>query len=138
MATSVKLSFPSTAKVFVQAFSNASFNQEVTIQPPSGAAARFAGNSENNAAQKLITQGFLTVNAGGQPSFVVPGGAGGTAAYTISVTANGKPSLVMGNLNSIVTPSSGQILMGIVSSEDSSDKDWNDSVVIFTSYLPPS
>ncbi len=46
MATSVKLSFPSTAKVFVQAFSNASFNQQVTITPPSGAPAQFAGSGE--------------------------------------------------------------------------------------------
>ena len=138
MATSVKLSFPSTAKVFVQAFSNASFNQQVTVTPPSGAAAQFTGSGENNATQKLTTQGFLTVNAGGQPSFVVPGSAGSTASYTISVTANGAASSVMGNLNSIVTPASGQILMGMVSSEDSRDEDWNDSVVIFTSYLPPS
>jgi hypothetical protein len=84
----------------------------------------------------LTTQGFLTPHSGGQPSFVVPGGSGGTATYQISVTANGNPSQVMGNLNKILTPSSGQIVTGIVSSEDSSDNDWNGSVVLFTSYIP--
>jgi hypothetical protein len=134
MATSVRLSFPSNATVFVQAFSNASYEQVVTIMPPSGNPAVFSGNGEYNQTLSLTTQGFLTPHPGGQPSFVVP--AGGTQVYTISVTANGVPSSVMGNLNTILTPSSGQILMGMVSSEDSNDNDWNDSVTVFTSYIP--
>jgi hypothetical protein len=136
MATSVKLSFPSTATVYVQAFANAAYAQKVTIQPPSGTAAVFSGSGENNTTIALTTPGFLTPHSGGQPSFVVPGSKGSTQSYTISVTANNNPSQVMGNLNTILTPSSGQILMGLVSSEDSSDNDWNDSVTIFTSYIP--
>jgi hypothetical protein len=133
MATSVKLSsFPGNATVFVQAFSNAQYNQAVTIQPPSGASAVFSGAGEHNVPQALTTQGFLTANPGGQPSFVVPSGGG---EYTISVTANQKPSQVMAESSTLLTPSSGQILIGWVSSEDSQDEDWNDSVVIFTTYI---
>lgn len=129
---SVKLSFPGNATVFVQAFSNAGYNQAVTIQPPSGASAVFSGTGENNVPQALTTQGFVTANPGGQPSFVVPSGGG---EYTISVTGNGKPSQVMADSNTLNTPGGGQIVIGWVSSEDSQDDDWNDSVVIFTTYI---
>jgi hypothetical protein len=133
MATSVKLSFPGNATVYVQAFSNAAYAQAVTIQPPSGASAVFSGNGEHNTAQALTTQGFLTVNSGGQPSFVVPAAGG---EYTVSVTGAGKPSQVMANTNTIIDPTNGQIFLGWVSSEDAQDEDWNDSVLIFTSYIP--
>lgn len=135
MPTSAKLSFPANATVFVQAFSSAAFAQVVTIHPPSGTAAVFSGSGEHNAPQALTTQGFLSVHSGGQPSFVVPGGGG---EYTISVTGGGKPSQVMANSDTIITPSNGQIVLGWVSSEDSEDEDWNDSVVVFTSYIPPA
>ena len=139
MATSVKLSFPDNATVFVQAFSNAGYSQVVTIQPPSDqppsdGSAVFSGTGENNAPQALTTQGFVTTNPGGQPSFVVPSGGG---EYTISVTGNKKPSQVMAESSTLLTPGGGQILIGWVSSEDSQDEDWNDSVVIFTTYIAP-
>jgi hypothetical protein len=133
MASTVKLNFPANATVFVQAFSNASFTQAVTIQPPSGSSAVFTGSGESNRAQALTTTGFLTPNSGGQPSFKVPSGGG---EYTISVTANGVASQVMADSNSLNTPGGGQILIGWVSSEDAQDADWNDSVVIFTTYIP--
>jgi hypothetical protein len=132
MATSVKLSFPGNATVFVQGFANAAYNQAITIQPPSGSSAVFSGNGENNASLALTSQGFLSVHSGGQPSFVVPSGGG---TYTISVKANGETSQVMGNMNTVITPSNGQILIGWVSSEDADDADWNDSVLTFTSYI---
>lgn len=136
------LPFPAGATVYVQAYANAAYTQQVTIQPPSGQkpnsnAAVFSGNGENNALQKLTTQGFLTPNSGGWPSFVVPSGSS-TQKYTVSITASGSSSPVLGNVNTIVTPAGGQILVGVVSSEDSNDQDWNDSVVLFTSYLPPT
>ena len=133
MATSVKLNFQGGATVYVQGFANAAYSQSITITPPSGSKAVFSGSGENNTTLPLSTQGFLTPHSGGQPSFVVPG-SGGT--YLISVTANGQPSQVMGNVNTISTPSGGQIIIGWVSSEDAQDNDWNDSVLIFTSYLP--
>jgi hypothetical protein len=136
MGNSIKLPFPGGATVYVQAYANAAYTQAVTITPPSGSAAMFQGSGEYNATIPLKTQGFLTPHSGGQPSFVVPGS--GAQSYTISVTANGQPSGVMGNVNTILTPSGGQILVGIVSSEDAQDNDWNDSVTIFTSYVPPS
>jgi len=133
MATSIKLSFPANATIYVQGFANAAYKQAITIQPPSGGNAVFTGSGENNTTLPLTTQGFLTPHSGGQPSFVVPSSGG---AYTISVTANSQASQVMGSLNTIITPSGGQILIGWVSSEDAQDNDWNDSVLIFTSYIP--
>jgi fucose-binding lectin II (PA-IIL) len=133
MANSVPLPFPANATVFVQGFANAAFTQAITIRPPSGSSAVFSGSGENNAILPLTTQGFLTPHAGGQPSFKVPS-SGGT--YTVSVTANGQPSQVMGTVSNIITPAGGQILLGWVSSEDAQDQDWNDSVLIFTSYIP--
>lgn len=135
MATSVKLTFPDGATVFVQAFSNAALTQTVTIEPPSGGgdAAVFQGSGESNVAQALTTAGFLTTNAGAQPSFVSTGGE-----YTISVATEEGDSQVMGAGSQLNTPAGGTILIGWVSSEDASDEDWNDSVVVFTTYLPPS
>ena len=132
MPTTAKLSFPANATVFVQAFSNAAYAQVVTIAPPSGPSAVFSGNGEYNKAQSLSTQGFLTANSGGQPSFIVPSTGG---EYAVSITGNGAPSAVMSDVNTLNTPAGGQILIGWVSSEDAGDKDWNDSVVIFTTYV---
>lgn len=134
MASEVKLTFPDGATVFVQAFSNAALIQTVTIQPPGGGdAAVFQGSGESNVPQALTTQGFLTANSGGQPSFVSTGGE-----YMISIASEEGDSQVMGAASQLNTPSGGTILIGWVSSEDQDDDDWNDSVVIFTTYLPPT
>lgn len=135
MATEVKLTFPDGSTVFVQAFSNAALTQTVTIQPPAGGgdAAVFQGSGESNVPQALTTQGFLTANSGGQPSFVSTGGE-----YMISIATEEGDSQVMGAASQLNTPAGGTILVGWVSSEDQDDEDWNDSVVLFTTYLPPT
>ena len=60
LSNSVSFLMPPNAKVFVQAMSNAAFMQNVTLTPPAGTAAAFAGNGEGNVQMKLVTQGFLT------------------------------------------------------------------------------
>jgi hypothetical protein len=136
MANSYQVKLPGGAYVNVQAFSNASFTQAVTIQPPSGSGANavFTGNGENNTTQALKTPGFLKPNGSAWPSFTVPGGSGTNQTYTVSVTANGTPSNVVGQV--LTLQPSGNIILGFVSSEDSTDKDYNDSVVLFTAYIP--
>jgi hypothetical protein len=136
MSNSVNMPFPSNATVFVQGFANAAFTQKITITPPSGTPAVFSGSGENNTSLSLTTTGFLTTHSGAQPSFNVPSGGG---TYNVSVTANNTASQVLGQTNNFSTPTSnGSITIGWVSSEDSSDNDWNDSVLIFTSYTPPT
>lgn len=130
---SVQLTFPKGATVFVQAFSNAALTQTVTLSPKSGSSAVFTGSGEANAPQSLATQGFLSKNSGGQPSFVATGDP-----YTIAISTTDGASAVMGAASQLNTPDGGTILIGWVSSEDAGDKDWNDSVVIFTTYIAPS
>ena len=137
MASSYIVSLPGGATVNVQAFANAAYTQTVTIQPPSGTSggnAVFSGSGENNTTQKLTTQGFLTTNTNAWPSFKVPGGSGTNQPYQVSVSANNQPSSVVGQV--LTLQPSGNIVLGFVSSEDSTDQDWNDSIVIFTAYIP--
>jgi hypothetical protein len=127
MSTSAKVPLPGNATVYVQGFANAAYSQQVTIQPPSGSNAVFSGSGENNTTLQLTATGFLTTHSGGQPSFKVPSNGG---TYTVSVMANNTASQVASAGTSFTTPSGGTIYINWASSEDSSDNDWNDSVLI--------
>jgi hypothetical protein len=141
LSNSVSFLMPPNAKVFVQAMSNAAFMQNVTITPPAGTTAAFAGNGEGNVQMKLVTQGFLTAApSNGQPSFTTPA-AGGT--YKVTVTHNpgtsNVPSVTTGGKLTAQNPDNGDFGLFWVISEDAKDKDFNDAVVLFTHYTsaPP-
>jgi hypothetical protein len=68
MANVVRLSFPNTATVFVQAVSNASYKQAVTITPPSGTAAVFSGSGEYNARRRPRSSIASSTAVAGIPS----------------------------------------------------------------------
>lgn len=92
MSNSDTVSLDGGLKVFVQGFTNAGFNQTVTITPPSsqGAAVVFTGHGEGNMPMQLTTQGFLTAGSGGKwPSFTTPGNPSQNVVYKITCSNSG-------------------------------------------------
>lgn len=125
------VTFPAGAKVFVQSFANAGYQQQVTIKPPTGAPAIFTGAGEGNIPLNLTTPGFLT-SGKGWPSFTAVSGN-----YIVTVNANGKPTPVAAYEATGATPTGGTAIVAEVVSEDSTDKDFNDSITLFTANLRP-
>ncbi|QSQ11993.1 MULTISPECIES: hypothetical protein [Myxococcus] len=139
MSNTATFQFAGGSKVYVQALANAGYTQQVTISPPSGSAAVFQGSGEGNVTMPLTTQGFLTAGSnGGQASFTVPGSGSQLSTYKVAVSYNKgsgfQPSNVEGNSSTFTTPAGGQLVVGVVSSEDATDNDYNDGVVYFTLY----
>jgi hypothetical protein len=130
MKNEAKAQFPDNAKVYVQALANAGFEQKVTITPPtSGKPAIFTGSGENNASLKLTDAGFLTVTPN-QPYFIAVGGKD----YIVSITHKGSPSASDAQSSQLVVTTSQKSRHGITSviSEDSSDADYDDGIVLMT------
>ena len=54
--------------------------------------------------------------------------------YVVSVTANNQTTPVAATQSQSPTPGGGTAYLAQVSSEDSTDQDWNDSVTLFTAW----
>lgn len=127
LTNSAVVTFPQGVRVLVQSFANAGFMQTITIQPPSGQPAVFTGNGEGNIPLKLTTPGFLSGGGAGWPSFNAVSGN-----YIVSVKANNQPTPVVAVQSQMTTPTGGTAYIAQVSSEDSTDQDWNDTLTLFT------
>jgi hypothetical protein len=132
LTNNVTLLFPPQVRVFVQALTNAAAVQTVTLHPPSGTDAVFKGSGEGNVQANLATPGFLTVpGPGGQANFVTPAAGG---AYKVTINSSLGANRVTGGKLATGNPDGGDFGLAWVISEDSTDKDFNDAVVLFTYY----
>jgi hypothetical protein len=133
MATSVNLTlFPPNTVIYVTAMANAALQQTVTVTPPSGTLAQFAGSGEGNVAMPLTARGFLSTGSG-QPFFKT-GSPAGTYKVQISSSQGAQNVQFSSSTNAWSSGATANVLM--VVGEDATDNDFNDSVVLFTWYTP--
>jgi len=138
MASSGNVQFQGGLTVYVQAVSNATLTQQVTITPPSGSAAIFSGSGEGNIPMALTTAGFLTPPSNGTwASFTTPGSSNQLNTYNVACQSNKGPSDVESNQTTFQTPAGGNLYFALVVSEDSTDNDYNDSATFFTAWTTP-
>jgi hypothetical protein len=128
MKSEATAQFPDGVMVYVQVLANAGFEQRVTITPPApGKPAIFTGSGEDNSPLKLADAGFLTITPH-QPYFIAAGGKD----YTVRITHKGAPSDVQSSQLVVSTPHNGHYGITSVISEDSTDDDYDDGVVLMT------
>lgn len=120
---------PLNTFVSVAAFTNAGFNQRVTITPETGSPTVLVGSGEHN---KPMPNGNYSINT--------PASSSSPLGYKITVAVESyqpsgtwAPSQVSQGSCSVMYYS-----LALVVSEDYVDNDWNDAVVQFTWWLPPS
>jgi hypothetical protein len=128
MPNTATIYIPTNTYVSVRAFTNASFTQQVTITPETGAATTLTGHGEQDTPMPNGTYGFTT-----------PSQSQSNLGYKIVVAVNTwvnnnwQASLVSQGTCSVMYYS-----LALVVSEDQVDNDWNDAVVQFTWWQPPS
>jgi len=117
---------PFSTAVAVRAVTNASFTQQVVLDPETGKQITWSGSGE---ADHQIGSTILTT----------PGSGRSPRGFMVTVTVNteiqGKwapSSVAQGNCGVMYYQAT------LVVSEDYVDQDWNDSVVFFTWWVPPS
>jgi Fucose-binding lectin II (PA-IIL) len=120
---------PLNTFVSVACFTNASFDQRVTITPETGNPSVLTGRGEHNAPMP-----------GGSFSLTTSGTSRSPNGYRVVVSVesqqpNGRwePSQVSQGSCSVMYYS-----LAMVVSEDYVDQDWNDAVVQFSWWAPPS
>jgi len=120
---------PLNTYVSVASFTNAGFNQRVTITPETGSATVLVGSGEHNTP---MPNGAFAINTPGQS--ISPLGYKITVGVE-SYQPNGQWAA------SQVSQGSCSVMyyaLAMVVSEDYVDADWNDAVVQFTWWIPPS
>jgi len=128
MPNTATIYLPFSTYVSVSAFTNASFEQQVTITPETGTPTALYGSGEHN-----------TPMPGGNFSIQTPASGKYGLGYQIVVAVqsyyNGQwqPSQVSQGSCSVMYYN-----LAMVVSEDYLDQDWNDAVVQFTWWIPPS
>ena len=131
MPNSATIYLPVSTWVNVQAFTNASYTQRVTIAPESQSAFPtkvLTGTGEHNTPMSGGTFGFTTPSTSQRP-----------LGFSVTVTvesADGsgrfRPSQVLQGSCSVM-----YFTAALVVSEDYVDDDWNDAVVQFSWWVPP-
>lgn len=119
---------PLNTFVSVQCFTNARFQQRITIAPETGSATVLTGSGEHNAPM-----------VGGNFSITTPGASVSPLGYKVTVsmesssaTGEWSPSNVNQGICAVM-----YYWLALVVSEDYVDNDWNDGVVQFSWWLPP-
>ena len=122
----VTMMLPPSTRVFVSAFTNAAYQQKVTVTPPGGGQPLvYQGAGENN---HQIGQQFITTAGGSQNlaySVTIQNSADGGGTWQDSTLLPG--GTVIGSFN-----------LQVVLSEDHVDQDYNDAVVEFLWWRPLS
>lgn len=123
------LSLPFATTVYVYGFTNAAFAQQIVVTPESGATLTFTGSGEGNTPTNPPTATITTPTTGSHLN-------GFQVQVGISAWENGawQPSQVSGAGCSLGMTAASYF----VCSEDLVDNDWNDGVVLFFWYNPPS
>ena len=120
---------PLSTYVSVACFTNAGFNQRVTITPEVGAAKVLVGSGEHNAPMPngafSITTPATSVNPLGFKVTVAVEASQPNGQWAPSQVSQGSCSVMYYSLAMVV-------------SEDYVDNDWNDAVAEFSWWIPPA
>lgn len=122
-------SLPFASQVFVYGYTNAALNQQIIVTPESGATLTFTGSGEGNTPTSPATAIINTPSTGSHLNgfqVVVTINSWKNGAWAASTVAGAGCSLGM------------TAATYLVCSEDLVDNDWNDGVVQFLWYNPPS
>jgi hypothetical protein len=124
--TSVYL--PLNTWVHVQAYTNASFNQRVTITQENGTVTTLVGTGEHDAPMPHGNFGLTTPDQSSSP-----------LGYRVTVQIESSDSGGQYQPSQVYSGSCGVMYYSLlmVVSEDYVDEDWNDAVVLFTWWTPP-
>jgi hypothetical protein len=129
MPNTATIYLPLSTYVSVACFTNASFNQRVTITPETGSATVLVGSGEHN-----------TPMPNGSFSITTPSSSSSPLGYRITVSVESyqpnnqwAPSQVSQGSCSVMYYS-----LAMVVSEDYVDNDWNDAVAQFSWWIPPA
>jgi len=129
MPNTATVYLPLDSFVSVAAFTNAGFAQRVTITPETGSPKVLVGSGEHNAPMP-----------NGSYSFTTPSSSRSPLGFTVTVAVEAyqpnnqwQPSQVSQGSCSVMYYS-----LAMVVSEDYVDQDWNDAVVQFSWWIPPS
>lgn len=117
---------PFNTRIAIRAFTNAAFAQRVTLAPETGDPIVWTGSGEGDTPI-------------GNTSLVTPGQGRNPRGYQVTVTVETNPGT--GWQPSSVGQGGASIMyytLTMVVSEDYVDQDWNDAVVTFSWWVPPS
>jgi hypothetical protein len=119
---------PFSTWVNVRCVTNAAFQQRATLVEQNGTQHQATGSGEHDAPMQNGTFVIQTPSSGSSPN-------GYTVAVSVDTNQNGawQPSAVLQGGAQVMYYN-----VKMVTSEDSIDNDWNDTVVFFTWYTPPS
>lgn len=120
---------PVSTWISVQAYTNASFTQRVTLSAEDGTTKVLTGSGERNTPMPNGTYGFMTPATSRSP-------LGWTVIVKVESSNSGgqyQPSQVMLGSCTVM-----YFTLSMVVSEDWVDQDWNDAVVQFSWWVPPS
>ena len=120
---------PLNTWVNVRAFTNAGFNQRVTITPETGSATVLTGSGEHDAPMPNGSFHYNTPSSSSSP-----------LGYRISVNIESQQPNGSWQPSQVSQGSCGVMYYQLVMivSEDYVDQDWNDAVVQFTWWIPPT
>lgn len=128
MPDTATIYLPLNTYVSTACFTNAAFEQQVTITPETGSPWVLTGSGEHNAPMP-----------NGNFSLTTPSSARGPLGYRMVITVQSKqpngpwaPSQVSQGSCSV-----GYYYLAMVVSEDYVDEDWNDAIVQFSWWVPP-
>ncbi len=130
MPASTIIYLPLNTYVNVRSFTNAAFLQRVTITPETGSPITIQGNGEHDTP---IPNGNFPIET--------PGSSRSSLGYSVCVKVETSPDGGQTWENSQVSQGSCGVMyyhLAMVVSEDYIDQDWNDAVVQFTWWIPPT
>lgn len=130
MTNPVTVYLPLNTYVSVRAFTNAGFQQKVTITPENGPAIVLTGNGEHDTP---LPNGNFPIQTPGTSSNPSLGFAVTIGVESNNGSGNWVPSQLIQGTTSVAYYN-----MAMVISEDYTDNDWNDSCVQFSWWTPPS
>lgn len=120
-AGAIVLTLPPNTDVYTQVIVNAAWQQRITITPPTGQPTVFTGSGEHTTLGQVYLQ------------------TGKVTPYQVRVLVEFQNDGTWQTEPSQVTPVAARNFeMSIVTSEDSTDDDYNDSVCMFMWWLPPT
>jgi len=128
MPDTVTIYLPLSTWVHVQAYTNAAFNQQVTITQEDGTVTVLTGSGEQDAP---IPNGNFAITT--------PGHSSSQLGYRVTVQILSSNSGGQYQPSQVYSGSCGVMYYSLVLvvSEDYIDNDWNDAVVQFTWWTPP-
>ena len=128
MSDNVSIYLPLNTYINVRGFTNAAFMQQVTIIDENNNTHVMTGSGEHDAPMQNGSYAFTTPSTAKSPM-------GFQLSVTVLSQQNGQwtPSQVISGKTSLMYYN-----LALVVSEDYNDNDWNDAVVQFSWWTPPS